>query len=491
MTESIRFDIKRIENEMNIINFKGNGDQEFNNDSFMEFKDQEVYNHLLKYYGKERMEQIQKSMTDAFLYTTIRVNSKTTNKAQLKKDMINHFEENERNLENRNHFKKLLEFNEIINSKSPSTTNEIEKQILNDTLFIKNEKNLKTPLPIYPQIIVDIMCGEAVLRGSHIFSVGILASNKYIKKGDMVSVFVNLDSLVLKGSIIEGVFKEKSAFVGNGISLLDRSEYNNTKTGVGIEMTERLFFCPPLNGVLEQNMFLQHLPSLMTVYQLEPKLGDRILDMCAAPGGKTTLIASLIQQQFDQQPSNNSTEIIALDKNKGKVKKVLDLCKKLSLDSFVKCYSRDSSKLLKEHQQDPSDKVIFKEGSFDKILLDGPCSGLGSKPRFIETSKLIDLQNCSDFQKKLLDVAVGLLKEGGTLVYSTCTINPEENELNVAYVLNKYPNMKLVEQTPHISQIGLENCGLDDQQRKLVQRYDPSDANIGTIGFFISKFIKN
>ncbi|KAM9970730.1 hypothetical protein ACTFIR_002594 [Dictyostelium discoideum] len=498
-------DLNHVLNEMKIMNFKKIGDDEYTNECLMEFKDIEVLNHLIKYYGKEHMERIQKSMTQTFLYTTIRVNTMNTNKDKLLIDLSNHFKTNEKSVENQEIFTNFKSFNDILNNiennnndndNDNDNNDEIKNQISKDTIFIKTIGPL-IPKPIYPQIIVDLICGEAVLRGSNIFSIGVLGSNKYIKKGNMVSVFVTIDSRVSKGEILEDCFKEKCAFIGNGISLLDRDDYHQTRVGVAIEMTERLYVCPPLNSVLEDKMFLQHLPSIYTVYQLEPKLGDKIIDMCAAPGGKTTLIASLIQQfEINNNQNNNNnndeikTEIFALDKNKGKVKKIIDLCKRLSLDKYVTCLAKDSSKLTKENQQDPLDKIRFQSNSFDKVLLDGPCSGLGSRPRLIESSRLVDLTNSSEFQKKLIDQAVSLLKPGGILVYSTCSINPEENELNVSYLLNNYPEMKLIPQIPHISQPGLPNCGLTEQQCKLVSRFDPSDSNIGTIGFFIAKFTK-
>eukprot|EP01133_Synstelium_polycarpum_P001435 gene1435-1664_t len=144
----------------------------------------------------------------------------------------------------------------------------------------------------------------------------------------------------------------------------------------------------------------------------------------------------------------------------------------------------DSAKLLKA-PIDPD----FQPESFSRILLDGPCSGLGSRPRFVEPMIMVDLTNAADYQRRLLDSAYGLLEYNGILVYSTCTINPQENEENVAYMLNKYPDMHLVQQSPTIGDHGLPGCGLDDQQCSLVQRFDPSSAS-DTIGFFIAKFQK-
>lgn len=92
--------------------------------------------------------------------------------------------------------------------------------------------------------------------------------------------------------------------------------------------------------------------------------------------------------------------------------------------------------------------------------------------------------------KKVLSTASRLLKPNGTLVYSTCTINPGENEVNVAWALGNLP-LELVPQPEEYvcgSTMGLENCGLDDDQRRMVQRFDPS--LIDTNAFFVAKFTK-
>eukprot|EP01132_Coremiostelium_polycephalum_P001288 gene1288-1627_t len=329
--------------------------------------------------------------------------------------------------------------------------------------------------------LVGLTCGESVLRGSNIFCPGIRGTPKYLKKGSKVSVFVDIEGKQTNGFVIEKYFKEKTIFIGNGVTQLDRNQFFTDPKGVGIVMTERIWSCPPLNSVLEDKLFLQHLPSLITVYQLDLKQYSKILDMCAAPGGKTTLIATIIKDQG---------EIIALDKNKSKAKKIQQLCERLSIKS-VKCMAKDSSLIHKQdyHRTD-QDRELFALESFDSILLDGPCSGIGTRPRFQDSIMMIDLENSASFQKRLLVAAIDLLKVGGTLVYSTCTINPQENEENVAFVLNNYSHcMKLQVQHPHIGNIGLENCGLSDEDRSKVQRFDPSDS-IGSIGFFIAKFIK-
>jgi 16S rRNA C967 or C1407 C5-methylase (RsmB/RsmF family) len=133
----------------------------------------------------------------------------------------------------------------------------------------------------------------------------------------------------------------------------------------------------------------------------------------------------------------------------------------------------------------------FPPESFDRILLDPPCSGLGNRPRLKDTQSMKTLEGHAAYQRKLVHTAIPLLKPGGVLVYSTCTISPLENEEMVAYILKTFPEMCLVP-PPDPYCLGLEGLAtssLGDEQRKCVQRFDPRVMPEMT-GFFIAKFVK-
>ena len=138
----------------------------------------------------------------------------------------------------------------------------------------------------------------------------------------------------------------------------------------------------------------------------------------------------------------------------------------------------------------------FDPESFDRILLDPPCSALGLRPKLYWKESLNKLKKYSEYQKKFIDNAVLLLRPGGILTYSTCTINSAENEGMVSYILEKYPIMKLVPILPNydnennIGQPGLPGMGLTNLQRNLVRRFDPSDTKGDTMGFFLAMFQK-
>ena len=135
----------------------------------------------------------------------------------------------------------------------------------------------------------------------------------------------------------------------------------------------------------------------------------------------------------------------------------------------------------------------FSEHSYDKVLLDAPCSALGQRPQFSQAMKLKELRSFSNLQKKIFASAVKLLKsQGGVLVYSTCTFTIEENEGMVVWALEKFPQLKLVEAVPHLGRPGVQIPGLGAEQVRLVQRFGHPKAPgpfSDTIGFFVAKFV--
>lgn len=209
--------------------------------------------------------------------------------------------------------------------------------------------------------------------------------------------------------------------------------------------------------------------------------------MCASPGNKTTHIAELME---------DTGLLIALDKSKTRVKILKENIERFKLKS-VRCYAFDATKAVSEIHKNDYSPPFIKE-SFDKILLDAPCTGLGNRPVFTTNMSTIELSSLPKLQKKLLDTAVELLKYDGILVYSTCSVLEIENEVNVAYILNRYgPQIELEAAMPLFGNKGLPNMGLSDAQREMVQRFGPNLEGeeiqknlIDSTGFFICKFRK-
>lgn len=352
------------------------------------------------------------------------------------------------------------------------------------------------------QVIVGAQCGSAVLRGAHVYSAGILSASKWMKAGEEVSVYSDIEAQCKRGAT---EFDGTKVFIGNGLSELSRSEIfcsNIPIKGKGIRMTEPVYLSPSFDNVLPGYIFLQNLPSAVVSHVLNPQPGERVLDMCAAPGGKTTHIATLL---------NDQGEVIAMDRIGNKVEKIKQNASVLKLHS-IQAYSYNSTKAVTHDARDNSQGTgpPFPPESFDRVLLDAPCSGMGQRPNMANVLSLKELKSYQPLQRKLLSTAVSLLKPGGTLVYSTCTITLSENEDQVAWALKTFPCLQIQAQEPHVGGEGMAGSGLSPDQRKLLQRFDPSLAVLGdvhdgtcededrillantdTIGFFIAKFVKN
>jgi methyltransferase NSUN6 len=145
----------------------------------------------------------------------------------------------------------------------------------------------------------------------------------------------------------------------------------------------------------------------------------------------------------------------------------------------------------------------FEVESFDRVLLDGPCTGIGQRPRLLVSVKLVELEMTARYQRMMMQQAAHVLKVGGYMVYSTCTLDPQENEGNVSWFLRRYPEIELVPHAPRLGGPGLHGKAhvptsdggirveewLGQHDAGLVQRFGP-DAGCDTIAFFIAKFRK-
>lgn len=165
------------------------------------------------------------------------------------------------------------------------------------------------------------------------------------------------------------------------------------------------------NPSYQEGLFMiQDEAAMMTVDLLDPKAEEKILDMCSAPGGKTTHIGEMIQ---------DTPGLTARDIYDHKLTLIEENCERLGLKN-VQLELKDGLKFYPEDQE-----------KYDKILLDAPCSGLGilrRKPDIKWNLKEEDVTAIVEIQKSLFKNAFSYLKRGGILVYSTCTINKRENE---------------------------------------------------------------
>ena len=133
-------------------------------------------------------------------------------------------------------------------------------------------------------------------------------------------------------------------------------------------------------------------------------------------------------------------------------------------------------------------KKFFPE-SFDRILLDPPCSALGLRPKLqLEQKTEKDLMSFVKYQERFAGQAVRLTKPGGLLVYSTCTMHARENEGMVQYILDNYPDMELVPIVIPLGSPGLPGHGISSEDCPKVRRFDPTVSD--TMSFFVAAFTK-
>ena len=174
----------------------------------------------------------------------------------------------------------------------------------------------------------------------------------------------------------------------------------------------------------EGRIIAQDASSYLAAKNLGAKPNDLVLDICAAPGGKTAVLAEEME---------NKGEIIAIDIHQHKKKLIEENMKKLGID-IVKATVLDARNVNKQGRK------------FDKILVDVPCSGYGvirKKPEILYTKNRENIEELASLQLEILNSAADILKDGGELIYSTCTIISQENTENVEKFLNERKEFKV------------------------------------------------
>ena len=216
---------------------------------------------------------------------------------------------------------------------------------------------------------------------------------------------------------------------------------------------------------LQGYYYLQNVASMVSVIILDPKPNDTVIDMCAAPGSKATHIAQLMK---------NEGTLILIDKNKNRIPALETNLRRMGIINSI-VLNMDSINLSKLNVK------------ADKILLDAPCTGEGLIKQDSSRKKnrrMKDIEKMASIQKKLLKAGLNALKLGGKLLYCTCSIAPEENELVIHNVLNKLNNFTIIEISENYGVRGLINVFgtrlIDDL--KFSQRLYPHIHD--TIGFY-------
>lgn len=236
----------------------------------------------------------------------------------------------------------------------------------------------------------------------------------------------------------------------------------------GYEIIKSRFSLGAITEFLLGYYYLQSAAAQLPVEVLNPVSGEKVLDCCAAPGGKTTQIAQLM---------SNRGVIVALEKRSHRLRSLRNNLERCGVANTI-VYHIDALKANKLG-------ILF-----DKVLLDTPCSGnFADDKDWFGKRTLQGVQQNAEIQKKLLKSALSVLKPGGILVYATCSLEPEENELNMQWLIDKF-NVKIEQINIPVGDNGLTTV-FDkklDKQIANTKRFWPHKT--GTEGFFIARIRK-
>jgi 16S rRNA (cytosine967-C5)-methyltransferase len=289
----------------------------------------------------------------------------------------------------------------------------------------------------------DRFAAEAVMLGAHLYAPGVKKC-KGLRTGMQASVA-----------------DKSGTIVGSGVARQGETTILRYHRGVAVETLKSRFRIPPLRETSWYNEGLIHpqsLPSMATCHVLDPKPNETIVDLTCSPAGKMSYMCHL---------SHNEARIIGFDRNERKIDKAREHLERLHCHNF-QLIAHDS-------RYAHLDYAIRA----DKVLVDPPCTGLGVMPKLSIDTTIADVENLVSYQKQFLRAAASIVKDGGTVVYSVCTITQQECEDMVRFAEDELGLVE-VDAEPRVATVSSDNGVLS-------QRFDPE---IDGIGYFIAKFLK-
>ncbi|BBG23933.1 tRNA (cytosine(49)-C(5))-methyltransferase [Sulfuracidifex tepidarius] len=231
-------------------------------------------------------------------------------------------------------------------------------------------------------VIVDKKTAESVMVGADVFRPGVKKVKARV--GKRVTVISERGDVVGEGEFINSP---------DLVVKVDNSLYSSVKLS---ELPE----------LAKGEIYVQGKSSMFVARLLDPRPGETIVDMNAAPGGKLTHVAQL-------QPK---AKVLGFDHTARKVDKMRSLLAKMN--AVAQVFEGDSRYLYED----------FNLRDVDRVIIDPPCSAMGLRPKLYDKKTRKDILTFSEYQKQFLNSAYKILKKGGTLIYSTCTVTEMENE---------------------------------------------------------------
>ena len=295
-------------------------------------------------------------------------------------------------------------------------------------------------------VIVDKFAAESAMMGSHVYVPGVRRMSG-VERGDEVLVV-----------------SERGHPVAFGVARMSEREFLGAKRGLAVEVREALYKLPPVRELEEYRLGLiypQSLPSMLASRVLAPEPGELVVDMTCAPGGKLSHICQLVE---------NGARVIAFDRSRRKTAETRETLSRLGCEAAV---LRADSRYLDVD-------FPFLVGRADRVLVDPPCSALGVLPKLYDEKGHRELAALADYQRQFLRVAAELVRPGGIVVYSVCTMTVPECEGAVAFAVEEC-GLEIDEQPLYLGSRGLPGS---TGGWRLLQRFHP---HVHGAGYFIAR----
>lgn len=264
------------------------------------------------------------------------------------------------------------------------------------------------PLPVRPRglrVVVDKRAAESVLMGSDLYAPGVLWAPRSLRRGDEVSIV-----------------SENGVLVASGVAAMGYEELRRARRGLAVRVTEPRYRAPRVRGLpgyQEGLIYGQSLPSMAAIRALDPRPGQTIVDLTAAPGGKVSHAAQL---------AGPSSRVVAVDRP-SKRAALQETLHRLGM-GWVEVVAGDSRRL--------PGPLAGLRGRVDAVIVDPPCTNLGVRPKVWDKRSLHDSIAAARYQRGFLEAAVHLLRPGGRLLYSVCTLTWDEGPANALYAVESF-----------------------------------------------------
>lgn len=274
---------------------------------------------------------------------------------------------------------------------------------VDEAIYFEVEGPFRVECSATGRIIVDSRTAASLMLGANLYRPGVLWSTRF-DKGEKLLVTTR------EGAVV--------ACIEAAVSYSEMVRARRGLVGVNVSSPYRAPKISETSAYLRGLIYPQSLPSIITTRVLNPGRGELIVDMNASPGGKTSHIIQL---------THGKSLVLAFDRSVSKITVLQNTLRRLQLDVSVLAIPCDSRYLHLD---------MNLRGKADRVIIDPPCSNLGVRP-LEESREWRDIVNLSEYQRQFIKSARELLKPGGVLVYSTCTVTFKENEENIVYAVEE------------------------------------------------------